>query len=106
MFPNLKTFENVGNVNMTFQVTEPTNFIVLHSKELNLSRISIIEDDIREIPVLQHLEYPKHEQLYIKIDENFLPNLKYKLWIEFQKELEEGLEGFYLSSYTTSDGKK
>ncbi|KFM57066.1 Endoplasmic reticulum aminopeptidase 1, partial [Stegodyphus mimosarum] len=106
MFPNLKTFENVGSVNITFQVTEPTNFIVLHSKELNLSRISVFENDIRGIPVLQHLEYPKNEQLYIKIDGNFLPNLKYKLWIEFRKELEEGLEGFYLSSYTTSDGQK
>ncbi|KFM82332.1 Endoplasmic reticulum aminopeptidase 2, partial [Stegodyphus mimosarum] len=106
MKPNLKTFENSGSVNITFQVTASTNFIVLHSKDLNLSRILVTENDEREISVLQYLEYPEHEQLYIKIDGNFMPNLEYKLLIDFERNLEESMDGFYLSSYKTADGQK
>ncbi|XP_035230136.1 endoplasmic reticulum aminopeptidase 2-like, partial [Stegodyphus dumicola] len=103
---NLETFENSGQVNITFQVTNATNFIVLHSKDLNLLRILVLQDNETIIPVLQHLEYPKHQQLYIKFDGTFIPDLKYKLRIDFRRHLEESMEGFYVSSYTTSDGEK
>lgn len=105
MHPNLETFENSGSVNITFQVSMQTNFIVLHSKELNLSRTVILGDD-KEIVVIQRLEFPKHEQLYIEIEGTLKPYQEYNLWIDFKKHLEEKLEGFYISSYKTSDGQK
>ncbi|KFM82324.1 Endoplasmic reticulum aminopeptidase 2, partial [Stegodyphus mimosarum] len=89
MHPNLEIFENFGTVNVTFQVTTATNFIVLHSKDLNLARILIVQSNETITPVLQHLEYPKHQQLYIKIDGTFIPDLKYKLWINFHRHLED-----------------
>lgn len=106
MHPNLVTFENSGSVNITFQVTMQTNFIVLHSKELNLSRTVILEGDEKEIPVIQTLEYPKHEQLYIEVEGSLKTYQEYTLWIDFKKHLEEKLEGFYISSYKMSDGQK
>lgn len=106
MHPNLETFENSGSVNITFQVTMQTNFIVLHSKELNLSRTTILEGEERELTVIQRLEYPKHEQLYIEVDGTLKPYQDYILWIDFKKHLEEKLEGFYISSYKISDGQK
>ncbi|XP_054706641.1 endoplasmic reticulum aminopeptidase 1-like [Uloborus diversus] len=106
LHPNLNTFENSGSVNITFQVTMQTNFIVLHSKELNLSRTVVLEGDDRTIPVLQRLEYPKHEQLYIEVDGTLKPYREYTLWIDFKKHLEEKLEGFYISSYKSTDGQK
>ena len=106
MHPNLQTFDNAGSVNITFQVTMQTNFVVLHSKELNLSRTTILEGEDREIPILQRLEYPKHEQLYIEVMGALKPYREYTLWIDFKKHLEEKLEGFYISSYKTSDGQK
>lgn len=106
MHPNLKTFDNAGSVNITFQVTMQTNFVVLHSKDLNLSRTTVLEGEDREIPILQRLEYPKHEQLYIEVANALKPYREYTLWIDFKKHLEEKLEGFYISSYRTSDGQK
>ncbi|XP_035223486.1 endoplasmic reticulum aminopeptidase 1-like isoform X2 [Stegodyphus dumicola] len=106
MHPNLETFENSGSVNITFQVTMQTNFIVLHSKELNLSRTAILEGDEKGIPITQRLEYPKHEQLYIEVDGTLKPYREYTLWIDFRKHLEEKLEGFYISSYKSSGGQK
>lgn len=106
MHPNLVTFENTGIVNITFQVTMQTNFVVLHSKELNLSRTVILEGEEKEMKVLQRLEYPKHEQLYIEVEGTLKPYQEYTLWIDFKKRLEEKLEGFYISSYKTSDGQK
>ncbi|KAF8776973.1 Glutamyl aminopeptidase like protein [Argiope bruennichi] len=106
MHPNLVTFENTGSVNITFRVTMQTNFIVLHAKELNMSRTLILEGEEIEIPVVRSLEYPKHEQLYIEIEGTLKPYQDYILWIDFKKHLKEKLEGFYISSYKTSDGQK
>ncbi|KFM82336.1 Endoplasmic reticulum aminopeptidase 2, partial [Stegodyphus mimosarum] len=106
IFPNLKTSENIGNVNITFKVTTETNFIVLHSKDLNLTSVSVTESNEKEVPVIQYLEYPKHEQLYIKINGNFMPDLEYKLSIDFETYLKVSRKGFYLSSYVAADGQK
>ncbi|GFT63992.1 glutamyl aminopeptidase [Nephila pilipes] len=106
MHPNLITFENTGSVNITFRVTMQTNFIVLHAKELNLSRVLILEGEETKIPVIKHLEYPKHEQLYIEVFGTLKPYQDYILWIDFKKHLREKLEGFYISSYKTADGQK
>ncbi|PRD28130.1 UNVERIFIED_CONTAM: Erap1 [Trichonephila clavipes] len=106
MHPNLVTFENTGSVNITFRVTMQTNFIVLHAKELNLSRVLVLEGEEIEIPVIKRLEYPKHEQLYIEVFGTLKPYQDYILWIDFKKHLREKLEGFYISSYKTADGQK
>ncbi|XP_015918798.1 glutamyl aminopeptidase [Parasteatoda tepidariorum] len=106
MHPNLNTFENTGSVNITFMVTMQTNFIVLHSKELNLSRTAVLEGEERTIPIVQKLEFPVHEQFYIEVGETLKPYQEYILWIDFKKALQEKLEGFYVSSYKDAEGEK
>ncbi|KAG8193296.1 hypothetical protein JTE90_003783 [Oedothorax gibbosus] len=106
MHPNLTTFENTGSVNITFRVTMATNYIVLHAKELNMSRTLILDREGKEIRVVKRLEYPKNEQLYVEVRESLKPYHTYILWIDFKKHLQEKLEGFYISSYKSSDGKK
>ncbi|GBN33375.1 Glutamyl aminopeptidase [Araneus ventricosus] len=71
-----------------------------------MSRTLVLEGEETEVPVIKHLEYPKHEQLYIEVGSTLKPYQDYILWIDFKKHLKEKLEGFYISSYKTSDGRK
>lgn len=106
MHPNLTTFDNSGSVNITFQVTSETTFVVLHVKDMILLRTVVLEGSKRAIEVVKSLEYPKNEQLYIEVNEILKPHENYTLWIDFKKHLEEKLEGFYISSYKSADGQK
>ena len=50
------------------------------------------------------LEYPNREQIYFETDEYMVPGLTYAIRIKFQYKLMEGLDGFYLSTYTDKNG--
>lgn len=102
--PNLTTFIYQGVVNITFQLLQPANFVVLHAKDFELDDIKLNSDD--DIKVAKTLKYEKHEQLFMEFSQNLIPKKDYTLILSFNGNLTEKLEGFYLSSYTTVSGKK
>lgn len=103
MHPNLTTFVNKGSVEIVLAVIQETTFIVLHAKDLNITAISVSEQDNVVIDVKRHLLCATSEQLYIELDQPLHPFLtNYSLKISFVKKLEERLEGFYISSYHDS----
>lgn len=118
------SFSNSGNVSIQFEITNKSAaFLVLHSKKLNISKTtvtrlgilsnknnhtSILNYDkkhLKNLPVTKILECTRLEQLYIEVAENMTSGYLYSLVIEFERTLEDELEGFYVSSYTHS-GKK
>lgn len=100
MHPNLTTFQNKGTVEILINALEKVNFIVLHSKELNLTDFYLTKASYNQIKIRRYLIYEPFEQLYIELDEFLEKGHNYTLKIDFSKILEEKLEGFYLSSYT------
>uniref|UniRef100_V9IBL0 Glutamyl aminopeptidase n=1 Tax=Apis cerana TaxID=7461 RepID=V9IBL0_APICE len=53
------------------------------------------------------LEYPKHQQLYLELEESkFRKRGNYTVHLRFISKLSSELEGFYLSSYVTPEGEK
>jgi Peptidase family M1. len=52
------------------------------------------------------LEYSAGQQVYIEFKENLRKKTNYTLILRYYTRLNQDMEGFYLSSYTTRDGKK
>ncbi|XP_025602401.2 endoplasmic reticulum aminopeptidase 2-like isoform X3 [Athalia rosae] len=130
--PNLTTLEVKGQVTIEFYVDKETNFIVFHSKNLTINEKVSLNTRRRSNPSLkfhstshsswsqmvqdrkghrlkisQLLEYPKHQQLYLELEESkFRKRGNYTVHLRFTSKLSNELEGFYLSSYITAEGEK
>ncbi|GAB6025285.1 hypothetical protein CHUAL_010702 [Chamberlinius hualienensis] len=102
MHPNLTTFAFKGAINITFSVTLPQNFIVLHGKNLDVLTVTL-QDSINN-SVTKWLIYEKHEQIYVEFNGGLTPGKMYVVNILFNGTLAERLEGFYLSSYINAAG--
>ena len=107
LHPNLTTFKFLGTVSIQLKVKKVTNFIVLHSKGLNISNYEVVDfqSNRRNITVLKMLEYPKHEQVYFLLKKDLSPSRRYTLILTFHGELNDLMAGFYRSSYTNSEGQ-
>lgn len=125
MEPNMSTFVNRGQVNIFLDLSQPTNYLVLHSKKLNLSDIWLFElkDELvrrnnhtinvhnlfmfdpfyyyrnRVIPLVDIIECHTMEQVVLVFEHELLTTKQYILSMSFERQLDDQLEGFYISSY-------
>lgn len=108
--PNLTSLNFTGTVKIEVLVKEETSFVILHSKDLEITGATIIPEQDLETDSLGKnvsvLEYPSHEQIALQAAEPLAAHRKYRLCIEFQASLAEGFDGFYKSTYRTVDGEK
>ncbi|XP_051160347.1 endoplasmic reticulum aminopeptidase 2-like isoform X1 [Leptopilina boulardi] len=105
--PNLTTLEVKGQVTIEFFVDKETNFIVFHSKNLTINEKMVQDRKGHRLKIAKLLEYPKHQQVYLELEESkFRKKANYTVHLRFVSKLKNELEGFYLSSYVTSDGEK
>ena len=81
-------------------MTEETNFIVFHSKNITITSRTINE----RLNVERMLEYPYREQIYLETDDYMVPGVPYAIRLKFQYKLSNHLEGFYLSRYKDKNG--
>uniref|UniRef100_A0A8C5DN65 Aminopeptidase n=1 Tax=Gouania willdenowi TaxID=441366 RepID=A0A8C5DN65_GOUWI len=98
LHPNLTKLSYTGSVQIQVDVQNNTNWVVLHSKGLQISKYT-------ERSVLPVLHNPSHEQIGIFSPRVLSSGQKYFLYIEFAAELADGFYGFYRSSYTSSTGE-
>ena len=107
MHPNMETFDFEGKVDIILEVSEKQNFLVVHSKHLDVKDYSLKETNSgNEIRIKKMLEYVPHEQLYFELDSELQINKNYTLSIDFQAKLSSSLTGFYQTNYTSSTGTK
>lgn len=100
--PNLTTLEVRGIIKLIFQVTEETDYIVFHCKNISITSKTINE----KLKVVKILEFPKRDQLYLETNRAMRPGRTYSIRLKFEYNLTEALEGFYLSTYQDSNGIK
>ncbi|XP_037115815.1 endoplasmic reticulum aminopeptidase 2 [Syngnathus acus] len=105
--PNLTSLHFTGSVTIQIDVQNNTNWVVLHSKGLQISKATILDKNLAHLSdqVLPCLHYPAHEQIAIFSPRVLSNGQKYFLYIEFEAELAEGFQGFYKSTYTASSGE-
>ena len=103
LHPNLTTFAMTGSVEILLTVDRETNFFVVHSKDLNVSEVTVFTVTGKPIEVKKFLLSKNQEQLYIELTNPIMPSVRnYTLKVTFERILEEKLEGFYISSYNDS----
>lgn len=105
--PDFSNFRFSGSVQIEINVQNNTNWIVLHSKNLNISKATIFGHNLtrfsdQPLPVLYN---PPHEQLGVFSSRVLTTGQKYFLYLEFNAVLSEGFYGFYKSTYKTSLGE-
>ncbi|KAK2837344.1 hypothetical protein Q5P01_014556 [Channa striata] len=104
LHPNLTNLSFTGSVQIQIDVQNNTNWVVLHSKGLQISKATILDQNLAHLSdqVLPVLHNPSHEQIGIFSPRVLSTGQKYFLYIEFGAELAEGFYGFYKSTYRTS----
>lgn len=107
LHPNLTRLSFNGSVQIQIDVQNNTNWVVLHSKGLEIVKATILDQHFAHLSdkILPVLHNPSHEQIGIFSPRVLNSGQKYFLYIEFGAELAEGLYGFYKSTYRTSTGE-
>uniref|UniRef100_A0A8D3DQ48 Aminopeptidase n=1 Tax=Scophthalmus maximus TaxID=52904 RepID=A0A8D3DQ48_SCOMX len=107
LHPNLTSLSFTGSVQIQIDVQNNTNWVVLHSKGLQISKATILNQNFTHLSdqVLPVLHNPSHEQIGIFSPWVLSSGQKYFLYIEFGAELAEGFYGFYKSTYRTTTGE-
>uniref|UniRef100_A0A0D9RP81 Aminopeptidase n=1 Tax=Chlorocebus sabaeus TaxID=60711 RepID=A0A0D9RP81_CHLSB len=107
--PNLTSLDFVASEKIEVLVSNATQFIILHSKDLEITNATLqSEEDSRYMKSgkeLKVLSYPAHQQIALLVPEKLTPHLKYYVAIDFQAKLADGFEGFYKSTYRTLGGE-
>ncbi|XP_032259836.1 endoplasmic reticulum aminopeptidase 2 [Phoca vitulina] len=107
--PNLTSLDFVGFEKIEVLVRDATQFIILHSKDLEVMNVILqSEEDLRYRKPgkkLNVLSYPAHQQIALLVPEKLMADLRYSVALNFQAKLANGFEGFYKSTYRTRGGK-
>uniref|UniRef100_A0A8C0J978 Aminopeptidase n=1 Tax=Chelonoidis abingdonii TaxID=106734 RepID=A0A8C0J978_CHEAB len=107
--PNLTTVRFTGLERIEIFVRENTRFIILHSKDLEItSAVLLPKDDLgssKPGKQLQVLEHSAHEQIALQAPEVLTAGQRFLVVIEFHGRLADGFDGFYKSTYKTRDGE-
>ncbi|KAL4228484.1 Endoplasmic reticulum aminopeptidase 1 [Mactra antiquata] len=107
LHPNISKSIFTGTVRIKCAVKEPTDFIVFHVKDLNISKLEVYhETGGSRIPVTEWLEYKTNEQIYVSMGTTLTRDSKFVLFVEFRADLVKKLAGFYKSVYKTPDGQE
>ena len=132
---DLKLFQVNGNVKILVTCAKSTADIILHVKEINVSKTAVFEknqkvQDVpvtwregvmeeegliernkkrntdRELPVIGTMKNKTLEMFLIEVQEDLTPQQSYEIYMDFEYPLTDKLIGFYRSSYKTSGGEK
>ena len=107
MHPDLKAFKFSGTVDIKFELSKASDFIVFHVKSLKVTKLEVREHGKQTVEeVVKWLKNKKHEQEYVQLSHRLMPRTHYTLSLTFQDELKNGMAGFYRSSYKTTTGQR
>lgn len=133
---DLKLFQVKGNVKILVTCAKSTANIILHLKEIKVSKAAVFEknhkvQDVpatwgegvieeegliergkaerntdRQLPVIGTMKNETLEMFLIEVQEDLTPQRNYEIYMEFDYPLTDKLIGFYRSSYKTRSGQK
>ncbi|XP_068219694.1 glutamyl aminopeptidase-like [Palaemon carinicauda] len=106
LHPDLETGRFEGKNTITIGVTAPINYLVVHVKQMNVTK-TVLKDGLTEelINVTDAFEYEPNEFWVVRPKDTLQPQ-NYSLYLEFEGSLDGSIVGLYRSSYTTKDGEK
>jgi hypothetical protein len=101
LHPNLTTKEYSGKVNITCSVRNATNFIVLHSKDLEISLVELKTLPSNDVHQIRRQTQIKHsDQLYLETENAIPSGSDILISIDFYGRLINlDRNGFYVTEY-------
>lgn len=104
--PNLTTYDVKGQVAIELAIVEETQFIIIHSQNLNVTERAIMISGTRgnTIKIIRLLEFPPRQQLYIEFKDKLRKKNNYTLNLRWYSKLNFEPDGFYLDYYENSKG--
>lgn len=109
LHPHLDSKRFTGKVSIELDVQQPTAFIPLHSKRLNITATSVfrVQKDGSTVPVkvLQTFAYDPHEYWVTEFEKPIEP-ATYHMKLSFEGSLTDRIVGLYQSSYLDTKTKK
>uniref|UniRef100_A0A8C9U5U2 Aminopeptidase n=1 Tax=Scleropages formosus TaxID=113540 RepID=A0A8C9U5U2_SCLFO len=100
--PNLTSLDFTGFVQIQLEVLQETSAIILHSKDLHISKAELVESG-RTHP-LQVLELPSNQQVALLSSDVIVKGRQCAVSLTFAANLSETFHGFYKSTYRTRNG--
>lgn len=95
-----------GHITIEIYVEKDTNFIVLNSQNLTITKYMVQDRRGHNLTVTRLLEYTGAQQLYLETRERFKKKHNYTLFFRYNSKLSTEYEGFYISSYVSSEGER
>jgi len=103
LFPNIETGEFSGQETITITVEEATDQIVLHSLNLNISSVSIMNTGSDTLEILETTVDAVREFLIFQLNEPLTKGRTVRLHIGFEGSMANKIVGLYSSSYVKED---
>lgn len=105
LHPNITTGLFTGTVNIVARIQLPTDFIVFHAKDLNITDFSVhLKRNEHNILAKKFLEYQRNMQRFVLLERKLETGDEINLQIKYKSQLSDSLSGFYKSSYKNKDG--
>eukprot|EP01135_Chromosphaera_perkinsii_P005100 Nk52_evm11s316 gene=Nk52_evmTU11s316 len=104
--PDLQSFTHSGWVRIQLEVLESVNTITLHAKDLEVetSKASLVSlDGGKKIKIKNMKQQKEGDFLIVTLSSQVWAD-KYELYLEFSGSINDGLAGFYRSSYKDAKG--
>ncbi|CAG9864092.1 unnamed protein product [Phyllotreta striolata] len=103
LFPNLTSNAFEGVINITIAVSGSRRDVVLHSKDLIVSNVTLFDDSRESYRIVNVEKFEEFDVLVITTKRLITPGIYY-LFIEFESNFSKSNKGFYLSTYKRRDG--
>lgn len=104
LLPDLTRGLYKGFVNITIEIDNTRNDVVIHSKNLTISEITLTDSDNRRLQILIVKEIVEDEIIVITTKKMITPGIYY-LFLRFDGLMFGKFRGFYRSQYRTSAGE-
>ncbi|KAB7505266.1 Endoplasmic reticulum aminopeptidase 1, partial [Armadillidium nasatum] len=104
LHPNFTSNFVRGNVTIMITAVEETQFIVLHSRGLNISHYTLEDKYKQRIDILKFLLCLEHQQIYLGLSRILHRGSNYTINLIYETIFKEHLDGFYMSSYKDEYG--
>ncbi len=101
--PNLTSLTFTGVVQILIEVEQDTRAVILHSKNLQISKAKLLGS--RHPQDLQISEFEAYEQIALFSDNFTFEKGNHVVHLEFYANLSDSFHGFYKGRYTTNSGE-
>jgi glutamyl aminopeptidase len=105
LHPDLEKGTFFGKVDVLLNVTQPRDFILIHTKYLTIKKTLLRQGEGtngQEVTLVEAFEYAPNEFWVVRLGSKIQQGL-YTLQLEFDGSLTKDIVGFYKSSYYNSD---